>query len=88
MALGLWIGRRVRGASRFFRRRPAAGPGPALLDDAGGQYRGRIDGRRDLARLRRRRRRVVVGRLGGDRLADPRAVDRPGDATGRRRRTG
>ena len=50
MALGLWIGRRVP-AQRTFSSPGAARSRPDLLDDAGGEHRRRIDGRRDTSRL-------------------------------------
>ena len=81
MALGLWIGRRVRGASDFFVAGRRLGPGlifSTMLaanigagSTVGATSRGYIG----------RRRRLVVGRVGRDRVADSRAVDRSGDAT-------
>ena len=80
MAFGAWIGRRVRGAGDFFVAGRQLGPGLHLRDDARRQHRRGIDRRRDGARIRGRSRRVVVGRVGRDRIDRARDVDWTGDA--------
>ena len=83
MALGLWIGRRVRERRRLSRRGPTTRSRADLFNDARREHRRRIDRRRDGAGLPARRGRVVVGRIGGDRIAGARVLDRAGDAPGR-----
>ena len=80
MALGLWIGRRVRGAGDFFVAGRRLGPGllfsTMLAANIGA---GSTVGAAGLG-YSERHRGVVVGRFGRDRFGRPRPVDRARDA--------
>ena len=84
MAVGLWYGRRVAGPRRLLRRGPPPRARAALRHPARGQHRGRLDDGGGRPRLPRRPQRVVVGGVGGHRLALPRVLGRPPPAAPRR----